>query len=77
MASIEQLKATTLDAIDARRRALGPWSPIEVGLAGLHAECVEWLRDRDAERAQMAMRQVAGDLVALGSEPQEIDDLVG
>lgn len=32
---------------DARRRALGPWSPIEVGLAGLHAECVEWLHDRD------------------------------
>lgn len=31
---------------DARRRALGPWSPIEVGLAGMHAECVEWLHER-------------------------------
>ncbi len=32
---------------DKRRRAEGPWSPTEVGLAGLHAECVEWLRERD------------------------------
>jgi kynurenine formamidase len=31
---------------DARRRELGPWSPIQVGLAGLHAECVPWLRER-------------------------------
>jgi kynurenine formamidase len=32
---------------DARRAEHGPWSPIEVGLAGLHPECVEWLRERD------------------------------
>lgn len=32
---------------DVRRRAEGPWSPIEVGLAGLHPECVAWLRERD------------------------------
>ena len=31
---------------DRRRRELGPWSPLEVGLAGLHAECVEWLHER-------------------------------
>jgi len=32
---------------DARRAELGPWHPWLEGLAGLHAECVEWLRDRD------------------------------
>ena len=32
---------------DARRQAEGPWSPIETGLAGLHPECVAWLRERD------------------------------
>ena len=31
---------------DARRRAEGPWSPIEDGLAGLGAECVPWLHRR-------------------------------
>jgi kynurenine formamidase len=31
---------------DARREELGPWSPHEVGLAGLHAECVPWLHER-------------------------------
>lgn len=31
---------------DARREAVGPWSPTETGLAGLHAECVPWLKDR-------------------------------
>ena len=31
---------------DARRAAKGPWSPFEVGLAGLHAECVPWLHER-------------------------------
>jgi kynurenine formamidase len=31
---------------DARRAAHGPWSPFEVGLAGLHAECVPWLHER-------------------------------
>ena len=31
---------------DARRRAQGPWSPMEQGLAGLHAECVPWLHER-------------------------------
>ena len=31
---------------DARRAKLGPWSPIEVGLAGLHPECVPWLHER-------------------------------
>ena len=32
---------------DARRSALGRWSPLEVGLSGLHGECVEWLHERD------------------------------
>ena len=32
---------------DVRRDRHGPWSPIEVGLAGLHPECVAWLRERD------------------------------
>lgn len=31
---------------DARRASQGPWSPIEVGLAGLHPECVPWLHER-------------------------------
>ena len=32
---------------DARRAARGPWNPNEDGLAGLHPECVPWLRERD------------------------------
>ena len=31
---------------DARRDAHGPWSPTDVGLAGLHPECIEWLHER-------------------------------
>jgi kynurenine formamidase len=31
---------------DARRREHGPWSPRDVGLPGLHVECVEWLHER-------------------------------
>lgn len=31
---------------DARRAKHGPWSPVEGGLAGLHAECVPWLHER-------------------------------
>ena len=31
---------------DARRNEHGPWSPFEVGLAGLHAECIPWLHER-------------------------------
>lgn len=31
---------------DARRAAKGPWPPFD-GLAGLHAECIPWLRERD------------------------------
>jgi kynurenine formamidase len=31
---------------DARRAELGPWSPLEVGLAGLHPECIPWLHER-------------------------------
>ena len=31
---------------DARRRSEGPWSAIQIGLAGLHPECVEWLHER-------------------------------
>lgn len=31
---------------DARRAKTGPWSPIEVGLAGLHPECIPWLHER-------------------------------
>ena len=32
---------------DARKEVIGPWNPLEGGLAGLHPECVPWLRDRD------------------------------
>jgi len=32
---------------DARRDALGRWHPLETGLAGLHPECLPWLRERD------------------------------
>lgn len=32
---------------DVRRSAIGPWDPVGEGLAGLHAECVPWLHDRD------------------------------
>lgn len=32
---------------DARRAEHGPWSPLDGGLAGLHPECVPWLRERD------------------------------
>jgi kynurenine formamidase len=32
---------------DARRAELGPWDPNRTGLAGLHAECVAWLREHD------------------------------
>lgn len=32
---------------DVRQRALGPWNPRLHGLAGLHPDCVEWLRDHD------------------------------
>ena len=31
---------------DARRAEHGPWSPFEVGLAGLHPECIPWLHER-------------------------------
>lgn len=31
---------------DARRADLGPWSPIEVGMAGLHPECLPWIHER-------------------------------
>jgi kynurenine formamidase len=31
---------------DARRAKLGPWSPYEEGLAGLHPECLPWLHER-------------------------------
>jgi kynurenine formamidase len=32
---------------DARRKIHGPWAPFEGGMAGLHAQCVTWLRERD------------------------------
>ena len=32
---------------DARRAAQGPWNAFRHGLAGLHPECVPWLRERD------------------------------
>lgn len=32
---------------DARRAEHGPWDPNTVGLAGLDAECVPWLAERD------------------------------
>ncbi len=31
----------------ARRDKLGPWDVSKVGLAGLHASCAKWLKDRD------------------------------
>jgi kynurenine formamidase len=31
---------------DARRKARGPWSPTEAGLAGLHPTCIPWLHER-------------------------------
>lgn len=31
----------------ARRAALGPWDPGKEGMAGLHALCGRWLRERD------------------------------
>jgi len=32
---------------DARRDAMGRWNPMQGGLAGLHPECIPWLRQRD------------------------------
>ena len=32
---------------DARRDSTGPWVPFRDGMAGLHAECVPWLHERD------------------------------
>jgi kynurenine formamidase len=32
---------------DERRAELGPWNPNREGLAGLHAECIPWLHERD------------------------------
>lgn len=32
---------------DERRAELGPWDPNQEGLAGLHAECIAWLHERD------------------------------
>ncbi|MGH9273669.1 MAG: cyclase family protein [Acidimicrobiales bacterium] len=32
---------------DARRAEHGAWDPNAVGLAGLHAECIPWLSERD------------------------------
>ena len=32
---------------DARRAHHGPWDPYGVGLAGLDAECIPWLREHD------------------------------
>jgi len=31
---------------DARRAEFGAWSPYELGLAGLHQECIPWLHER-------------------------------
>ena len=31
----------------ARRKALGPWNAQQDGLAGLHASCAKWLKQRD------------------------------
>ncbi|HEY2301526.1 MAG TPA: cyclase family protein [Acidimicrobiales bacterium] len=32
---------------DARRAAQGPWSPFDPGLAGLHRDCIPWLKQAD------------------------------
>jgi kynurenine formamidase len=32
---------------DARRTEHGPWSPGGVGMAGLHTDCLPWLREHD------------------------------
>jgi kynurenine formamidase len=31
----------------ARREKMGPWDPSKDGLAGMHASCAKWFRDRD------------------------------
>jgi len=51
---------------DARRAEEGPWSPIEGGLAGLHPECVPWLRERDI--AVLGADGVSDALPGLGIE---------
>ena len=32
---------------DARKEKHGPWAANVEGIAGLHAECIPWLRERD------------------------------
>ena len=32
---------------DAKRAESGPWHPFQGGLAGLHPECIPWLKERD------------------------------
>jgi kynurenine formamidase len=49
---------------DARREKHGPWSPGEVGLAGLHPECVAWLHARGV--AVLGSDGVSDVLPALG-----------
>jgi kynurenine formamidase len=31
---------------DARRAETGPWHPVDVGIAGLHPDCLTWLHER-------------------------------
>ena len=51
---------------DARRQQHGAWHPFADGLAGLHVECVPWLRDRDV--AVLGCDGVSDALPGLGIE---------
>lgn len=49
----------------ARRELTGPWNPAKEGLAGLHASCGTWLRDRDIA---MLGSDAASDVIPSGIE---------
>jgi kynurenine formamidase len=51
---------------DARREARGPTSPYDVGLAGLHPECIPWLHERGV--AVLGSDGVSDSLPGLGIE---------
>ena len=47
----------------ARRALLGPWDVNKQGLAGLHASCAEWLKERDVS---MLGSDAAADVIPSG-----------
>ena len=49
----------------ARREIAGPWSVSELGAAGLHASCAEWLKQRDVA---MLGSDAASDVIPSGIE---------